>query len=673
MKFTAAVSVAESNPIAAVVERVCRTHHWQKFADGPRHVSEPLTEHHVRRHLARKARFGACPITPGESTTRLAVLDFDSHDGGVPRDQMLALAERVRDTAELLYGLRPVLWWSSGGQGIHAYLLWDAPQDAASVRETLRQVLNCNGLKEGADGVAEHQAEIFPKQSAVAVGKAGNMFYLPGAGKSERITPGDDWPLSDDVPRLETPAPAERSVLPETTADTAELRELLTAIPNEGEKSLSYDEWFRVVCAVHHAMNGGDEGLALVEEFSARSEKADLDFLRERVWPYITSDRDNPITVATLRKMARDAADPAEDFDVLPAPATEAPQQTRFPVVQAAAFADGKPPAWIVRGVLPDAEIAVVYGESTSGKSFLVLDLGFAVARGAEWRGRKVRQGAVVYVAAEGAGGFRKRLQAYARHHDLDLASVPLGVIDGAPNLLGNDWKAIAESVAAFGGAGVIVVDTLAQTLVGGNENAGEDVGKAVAHCKRLHAATGALVVLIHHAGKDATKGARGWSGLRAAADAEIEVVRKDAERQARITKQKDGDDGEVFPFRLQAVHLGVDEEMQDVTSCVVQHHNQPIEPAKKPAGRLQRAIFDAVHDLMDLGGETAPVDDVIARAIRDEPYDPGPDPDAPKRDQRATTARRALAALCERGMLVVKNGTVSLAGTATNVTNAAK
>jgi hypothetical protein len=50
-------------------------------------------------------------------------------------------------------------------------------------------------------------------------------------------------------------------------------------------------------------------------------------------------------------------------------------------------------------------------------------------------------------------------------------------------------------------------------------------MGLALSHCKHIYEVTGAIVLLVHHSGKDAAKGARGWSGIRAAADTEIEIV----------------------------------------------------------------------------------------------------------------------------------------------------
>jgi hypothetical protein len=108
---------------------------------------------------------------------------------------------------------------------------------------------------------------------------------------------------------------------------------------------------------------------------------------------------------------------------------------SRFQIHSAVDFGAGPPLDWVVRGLLPRAELAVIYGQSSSGKSFAALDLCAAITRGIEWRGKRVTRGRVVYVCAEGAGGFKARLKAYADGHGVELAQLP-AVIADAPNLL---------------------------------------------------------------------------------------------------------------------------------------------------------------------------------------------------------------------------------------------
>lgn len=269
----------------------------------------------------------------------------------------------------------------------------------------------------------------------------------------------------------------------------------------------------------------------------------------------------------------------------------------RFKVYPAGEFTAGQPMDWVVRGMLPRAELAIIYGESGSGKSFLALDLCAAITRGIAWRAKRTAQGRVVYVCAEGAGGFKARLRAYSRGHGVELGQLP-DVISDAPNLLEpKDAAAITKAIIDWGKVDVVVIDTLSATTPGGNENSGEDIGLVISHCKLLHRKTGAVVVLIHHSGKDASRGARGWSGLRAAADAEIEITRNGEYRTMTVTKQKDGADGEQLSFKLKVVPLGIDMFGEEESSCIVEHVDAPTDIAKtgkqKPSGRHQQAMLD--------------------------------------------------------------------------------
>jgi len=345
------------------------------------------------------------------------------------------------------------------------------------------------------------------------------------------------------------------------------------------------------------------------------------------------------------RAKAADRVASPDEFDVVSDDPAKLP---RFDQVEADDFSEGAAPSWIIKTVLPQSELVVLFGESGSGKSFVALDLCMAVARGAPWRGHRTKQGRVVYIAAEGGGGFRKRLKAYAVHHGLSLKGVPMGIIHATPNfLLRQDAVDVAKSVKAKGPTSLIVIDTLAQVTPGANENSSDDMGLALAHCRALHRATGATVVLIHHAGKDTTKGARGWSGLRAAADAEIEVVKSPGGRLVRITKQKDGDDMGAWGFDLHVVSLGVDEDGDPITSCVAVEAALPVVDVVQSAGgrygkwaKLAQQVVGEIALGQTSGIE---VDHVVSEMVRRS--DP---PEEGKRDRRKERSRRALESLGE-------------------------
>lgn len=375
---------------------------------------------------------------------------------------------------------------------------------------------------------------------------------------------------------------------------------------------------------------------------------------------FVVLDHDGDLHAAEEAALAeRHAAEAAafdEDIsDILGEPPIEpTPPTPKFQLIDAADFADGPAPEWIVRDVLPQAEVACVYGESGSGKSFFILDLVASIALGSVWNGHKVKQGRVVYIAAEGAGGFRKRVKAYQLANEVSLRGV-LSVLPAAPNLLTDDDKEVAKAIKAGGGAAVVVIDTLAQATPGGNENSGEDMGRVIARCKRLHVATGAMVILVHHAGKDTTKGARGWSGIRAAMDAEIEVTRVADARCATLRKQKDGDDGGAFNFKLRQVLVDTDDEGEDVTSCVVEYVEGP--PPMTKASKLggnQRIVFDTANEIIGLAGEIT-VGELLTACVEKMPHD------SQKRDKRREHAKRALDSLISGGRLQFAGGRVML------------
>jgi hypothetical protein len=434
--------------------------------------------------------------------------------------------------------------------------------------------------------------------------------------------------------------------------------EPLGLTPQQIDKCLSvidadsgHDEWLAVGMALHHETQG--EGFDLWNDWSELGSKYPGREVLLHRWSSFGKTHDRTVTARSLVRLANEhgaginlnGPATADEFEDLVGEASPEAAPGRFAIVPAHEFATGANPTWVIKDVLPQAELVVMYGASGSGKSFLALDMAAAIARGVEWRGKRVRQGRVAYIAAEGGGGFRKRLKAYGQHNEIDLASLELGVIHAAPNMMeAKDAADVVKSIKAWGGADIVIVDTFAQVMPGANENAGEDVGKALTHCKRIHELTGAMIILIHHAGKDASKGARGWSGLRAAADAELEVVREATGRSLRLTKSKDGEDGMAWGFDLEIIAVGVDEDLDPITSCVVIEAQMPV-PGAGPArklGPVEVIVNTVIQEFAVAQTEGIEAGVVLAEAVKR--MDP---PGERKRDTRKQRARRALEALC--------------------------
>lgn len=426
----------------------------------------------------------------------------------------------------------------------------------------------------------------------------------------------------------------------------AEIEAALTAM----DPDMGHDDWLHTGMALHHETRG--EGFDLWNDWSERGGKyPGRDVLRHR-WDSFGRYDGPAVTGRTLVKLAGDAGVPigpaapasADEFDVVDTAAVEAAEAakpSRFQVLTDEEFMARPAPRWIVKGLVPEGDLLVLYGESGAGKSFVALDVFGAVSRGVPWRGLRVRQRRVCFVVAEGGGGFRNRLHAYAQHYG---ARAGVMVIHAAPNLMEKgEARDVVKALAAAGGADIVVVDTFAQTTPGANENAGEDMGKALANCRAIGQALGAMVVLVHHAGKDASKGARGWSGLKAAADAEIEVSRGPAGRAIRTSKQKDGEDDRRWGFNLETVTIGLDDDGDEVTSCVVMEAELPQAggPTKK-LGEKESLVNDVIQEFAKAQTSGIEVDAVLDEALRRLA------PEPTKRKAVRSNLKRALRALCE-------------------------
>jgi hypothetical protein len=282
--------------------------------------------------------------------------------------------------------------------------------------------------------------------------------------------------------------------------------------------------------------------------------------------------------------------------------APKAPAQ-RFRLLGSADLYALPPLAWRVRGVLPAQGLAGVYGPSGSGKSFLVLDAAAAIAEGAGWFGYRVKPAPVVYCALEGEAGFRLRVAAWEQAKGRTLPTRLRLVLQSFKLTDLQDVHDLAAAVLSAGaGAGAVtILDTLNRAAPDADENASADMGRIIEAAKALQRLTGGLVVVVHHTGKDATKGLRGHSSLFAALDAAVEVTREGDRREWKVAKAKDGQDGAGHPFRLEMVDLGEDEEGEPVTSCAVAPDESPqdVTRSRLPKGSNQRVVLDALGELL--------------------------------------------------------------------------
>jgi hypothetical protein len=206
----------------------------------------------------------------------------------------------------------------------------------------------------------------------------------------------------------------------------------------------------------------------------------------------------------------------------------------------------------LVPGWLDLDSLAVLYAPSDSYKSFLAIDVALHVATGTPWNGLHVHAGDVLYVVGEGIAGIPNRLDAWLAEHGRHDAPERMHWYRGAVNLLDPREASDFLHLAADIRPALVIIDTLATCMPGGDENGSRDMGQVVDRARRLKAETGACVLIVHHTGRDETRGARGWSGLKNALDSELEM-RKSGYLAATLTsrKQKDGAHPDPLPLAL--------------------------------------------------------------------------------------------------------------------------
>lgn len=298
----------------------------------------------------------------------------------------------------------------------------------------------------------------------------------------------------------------------------------------DGQHEAWLYEW---VMPVHYETMGSEEGLALAHEVSAHFARYQAKVLNEK-WASLEYPPTGAVrTGATLERVVQG----------LLAPAAKSHRAGSLPVVALAEFArNAAPPQWLVRRWLPTGALAVLLGETNSGKSAVSVALAMCIAAGrTDFCGQPVRaSGAVVYIVAEGQQGMASRARIYMEKV-LRLppdTQIPLFFIPVAVSLsVESEPERIAK--ACFGALHawsteqdvpppevlLVVIDTLARNIGGdAHESDNADMSRVMNNCaelQRLLAYEGRppAILLNAHPGHGEKGRVRGAYAVPAAAD----------------------------------------------------------------------------------------------------------------------------------------------------------
>lgn len=288
------------------------------------------------------------------------------------------------------------------------------------------------------------------------------------------------------------------------------------------------------------------------------------------------------------------------------------------------------PTRWLVRGFLERAAVGALYGPSGSLKSFIALEMALSVATGRPFRGHSVERGSVLYLAAEGQRGLSRRIMAWeSRNGTLTeaehrrLLRLNVHEEDAQVNLFGAFVPNLKEAIEEWGQpVSLVVIDTLAKSL-GGKEETNEAFSEAIANLEaNLCRPLGVTVMLVHHSGKDPTKGMRGGSSIGGGVDFAFEVVavkpngydHKPSDGivdfdyrcdTVRFQCRKQKDDEKIAPLWYRAERVVLDKK-EDISSLVLTPTDE-VKPARANSEEER-------EEIMRLAGEGLPASKIAKK-----------------------------------------------------------
>jgi hypothetical protein len=369
------------------------------------------------------------------------------------------------------------------------------------------------------------------------------------------------------------------------------------------------------------------------------------------------------------------------EFGVLaPEPASAAPAASTL--ASAYRFRRGHNPygdrRWLIHQTLPETGVAFLAGQYAAGKTFIALDLAYAVMTGAQFAGMDSdRRGGVLFLAAEGEAEIPVRLEAVMQSHGDVSDDLPFLWHDNVPVMLerGSTDKlisAVRDAVAQFKAEGIplvlVVVDTLAAAAGWSDENSASEAQAAIRVMQALAKESGALVLAVDHHGKDKAAGVRGSTAKAAGAEAVLSVLCDKADsgetsnRRLALHKVRGGASGREIPFALRGAVVSEDAKGRAVTTCVVDWQVDAPPAATTPEPVL-RGNTKSFHDLfvqeIDRVGCVA-TEDALRQACEDARVS-----DAKERFARTRAFKRAKQELIDLDLIREAAGLVWLVGSA--------
>lgn len=234
---------------------------------------------------------------------------------------------------------------------------------------------------------------------------------------------------------------------------------------------------------------------------------------------------------------------------------------SRFKFLTIDEIFDMPDPKYLIDDFIPENSFVQLYGPSDLGKTFITLDMTLSVATGVEWMGRKVRQGPVVYFAAEGSTSMKFRIKAWAEEHGFDRDDIRENfrlIAEALPLARRNDVRALIREIKGVFPdriPSLVILDTQAQCTEGVDEDKAGEMSVIIGAANMIKAKTGATVLLIHHTGVTIKDRARGSGSVYNALNTQIALEGESYCLELVCKKQKD--DSKFKPIHIKLIKVG--------------------------------------------------------------------------------------------------------------------
>ena len=263
-----------------------------------------------------------------------------------------------------------------------------------------------------------------------------------------------------------------------------------------------------------------------------------------------------------------------------------------------------KSQTYLIENLIPEGGLSVIYGQPASFKSFVAIDMCLSISSSIDWQGYDTGAGKTLFIAAEGVGGLKKRIQAWLAKNK-DITKTPdFHVLATTVDFL--DPEQLDKLINTIHNIGkdfkLIVIDTIARTLSnsGSDENSASDMGMFLSACDTVREQTKSAILAIHHSGKNEASGLRGSSALLGGVDTSINCSHSGTVNLS-VQKQKDTEQLEMISLEIEKRHLFAD------TSVTLQKvdFESSNKPTYDPAlGANQKLVYDIIKNSLEENGE---------------------------------------------------------------------